>query len=196
MRDGWPIASAATCSRRARRSSIAPADWPRVASALRLSRAAVARTRSAVARGRRFLARGPAPVFMGFGSLMPTEGSQHLDDTLAMFEEAARLAGCRAIVQAEVDLPRHRSTCCSSGARRTRSCSPDARPSSIMRRGHDTHDASRRRAVDPGAARVRSVRVGRRAASAWRGAEDVAAHEAGRAKAGVAHHAKRSTTRA
>ena len=50
----------------------------------------------------RFLASGPAPVFMGFGSLMPTEG-HHLVETVKTFEEAARLAGCRAIIQAEIE---------------------------------------------------------------------------------------------
>jgi UDP:flavonoid glycosyltransferase YjiC (YdhE family) len=49
----------------------------------------------------RFLDAGPPPVFMGFGSLMPTAGP-HLDDTVATFEESARIAGCRAIVQAEI----------------------------------------------------------------------------------------------
>ncbi len=39
---------------------------------------------------------------MGFGSLMPTEG-EHLEATVTTFEEAARIAGCRAIVQAEID---------------------------------------------------------------------------------------------
>ena len=51
-----------------------------------------------------FLSSGPAPVFMGFGSLMPTEG-HHLDETVQIFEEAARIAGCRAIVQAEIERP-------------------------------------------------------------------------------------------
>lgn len=51
----------------------------------------------------RFLAGGPAPVFMGFGSLMPIAGGQHLGDTTAVFEEAARLAGCRAVIQADID---------------------------------------------------------------------------------------------
>ena len=50
----------------------------------------------------RFLASGPAPVFMGFGSLMPAEG-HHLGETVKTFEEAARLAGCRAIIQAEIE---------------------------------------------------------------------------------------------
>lgn len=52
-----------------------------------------------------FLARGPAPIFMGFGSLMPLSDSPHLDATLAVFREAARLSGQRAIIQADVDLP-------------------------------------------------------------------------------------------
>ena len=52
-----------------------------------------------------FLARGPAPVFMGFGSLMPMGGSEHLDEALAVFTEAARRSGQRAIIQADVDRP-------------------------------------------------------------------------------------------
>ena len=52
-----------------------------------------------------FLVSGAAPVFMGFGSLMPVAGDEHLLDTLATFEEAARLAGCRAIVQCDIDRP-------------------------------------------------------------------------------------------
>jgi sterol 3beta-glucosyltransferase len=51
-----------------------------------------------------FLSRGAAPIFMGFGSLMPTSGP-HLDDTLAIFRNAAGLAGQRAIIQSEADLP-------------------------------------------------------------------------------------------
>jgi sterol 3beta-glucosyltransferase len=51
-----------------------------------------------------FLSRGPAPVFMGFGSLMPTAG-KHLQDTIAVFSDAAAMAGQRAIVQCEADLP-------------------------------------------------------------------------------------------
>lgn len=50
-----------------------------------------------------FLAGGPAPVFMGFGSLMPIAGNQHLLDTVATFEDAARLAGCRAIIQSDIE---------------------------------------------------------------------------------------------
>ena len=40
-------------------------------------------------------------MFMGFGSLMPIAGGPHLEDTIAIFEEAARRAGCRAIIQAD-----------------------------------------------------------------------------------------------
>lgn len=50
-----------------------------------------------------FIRSGPAPVFMGFGSLMPIAGNQHLLDTIATFEAAAQLAGCRAIIQGETD---------------------------------------------------------------------------------------------
>ena len=52
-----------------------------------------------------FLAGGPPPVFMGFGSLMPVAGNEQLLDTIATFEDAARLAGCRAIVQSEIERP-------------------------------------------------------------------------------------------
>lgn len=51
-----------------------------------------------------FLSSGPAPVYMGFGSLMPLS-THHLTDTIAVFEAAARQAGHRAIIQAEVDRP-------------------------------------------------------------------------------------------
>ncbi len=48
-----------------------------------------------------FLDAGEPPVFMGFGSLMPVSTS-YLTDSVALMKEAARLAGCRAIIQAEV----------------------------------------------------------------------------------------------
>ena len=48
-----------------------------------------------------FLSAGEPPVFMGFGSLMPV-GSSYLTESVALMKEAARLAGCRAIIQAEV----------------------------------------------------------------------------------------------
>ncbi len=50
-----------------------------------------------------FLANGSAPVFMGFGSLMPIAGSEHSTWTVDLFEEAARLAGCRVMIQSEVE---------------------------------------------------------------------------------------------
>jgi sterol 3beta-glucosyltransferase/vancomycin aglycone glucosyltransferase len=52
-----------------------------------------------------FLSGGPAPVFMGFGSLMPMGGSEHLTDAIGIFTAAARQAGQRAIIQADVDRP-------------------------------------------------------------------------------------------
>jgi sterol 3beta-glucosyltransferase len=48
-----------------------------------------------------FLNSGSPPVFMGFGSLMPSTG-RHLADTIAVFEEAASRASCRAIIQADM----------------------------------------------------------------------------------------------
>ena len=52
-----------------------------------------------------FLANGSPPIFMGFGSLMPLGGSQHLTDVLRIFRDAAAHAGHRAIIQADVDQP-------------------------------------------------------------------------------------------
>jgi UDP:flavonoid glycosyltransferase YjiC (YdhE family) len=46
-----------------------------------------------------FLANGEPPVFMGFGSLMPTDPSS-LKLTVETMKEAARQAGCRVIIQA------------------------------------------------------------------------------------------------
>jgi sterol 3beta-glucosyltransferase len=48
-----------------------------------------------------FLDAGEPPVFMGFGSLMPVSSS-YLAESVALMKQAARLAGCRAIIQAEV----------------------------------------------------------------------------------------------
>lgn len=50
-----------------------------------------------------FLANGSPPVFMGFGSLMPNSGGRHLDESVAILEDAARRSGHRAIIQAEVE---------------------------------------------------------------------------------------------
>jgi sterol 3beta-glucosyltransferase len=52
-----------------------------------------------------FLAAGEPPVFIGFGSLMPV-GTSYLKGTMAIVTEAVRLAGCRAIIQAQVPLER------------------------------------------------------------------------------------------
>ena len=51
-----------------------------------------------------FLSNGAPPVFMGFGSLMPTSGPQ-LEQTIAIFKAAAASAGQRAIIQCEVEAP-------------------------------------------------------------------------------------------
>ena len=51
-----------------------------------------------------FLSSGPAPVFMGFGSLMPMGGSD-LTSGIAIFADAARHSGQRAIIQADVAAP-------------------------------------------------------------------------------------------
>ena len=48
-----------------------------------------------------FLDAGDPPIFMGFGSLMPVSSS-YLTESVALMKEAARLAGGRAIIQAEV----------------------------------------------------------------------------------------------
>jgi UDP:flavonoid glycosyltransferase YjiC (YdhE family) len=50
-----------------------------------------------------FLSAGPPPVFMGFGSLMPIAGNEHLTETIATLEGAAGLANCRAIIQSEIE---------------------------------------------------------------------------------------------
>jgi sterol 3beta-glucosyltransferase len=48
-----------------------------------------------------FLDAGEPPIFMGFGSLMPVSSS-YLTESVTLMKEAAHLAGCRAIIQAEV----------------------------------------------------------------------------------------------
>ena len=45
-----------------------------------------------------FLQKGPAPVYFTFGSLMPNT-LDHIEETVAVWREAMRLAGCRAILQ-------------------------------------------------------------------------------------------------
>jgi sterol 3beta-glucosyltransferase/vancomycin aglycone glucosyltransferase len=78
-----------------------PPDWPpwnKVCGFLALPSTGHEAVSSELAR---FIADGPPPVFMGFGSLMPWQSS-HLTETVALLKEAARLADCRAIIQAEV----------------------------------------------------------------------------------------------
>lgn len=79
-----------------------PADWPswnRVSGFLALPPHEHETLAPAV---ERFLTAGPPPVFMGFGSLMPTD-TDHLSATVALLRDAARRAGCRAIIQAAVE---------------------------------------------------------------------------------------------
>jgi sterol 3beta-glucosyltransferase len=102
MRDGWPshrvnllASSPAFLDRR-------PDDWAAWHQLCGFLELPSHRHETLGADVERFVAAGAAPVFMGFGSLMPTEG-HHLEETVATFEEAARIAGCRAIVQAEID---------------------------------------------------------------------------------------------
>jgi len=52
-----------------------------------------------------FLARESAPIFMGFGSLMPLSDSDHLRELVVIFKEAAARSGQRAVIQADVDHP-------------------------------------------------------------------------------------------
>ena len=78
-----------------------PADWPRwnrVSGFLALPPTAHEPVAPHV---EAFLAAGEPPVFMGFGSLMPVSSS-YLTEAVALMKEAAHLAGCRAIIQAEV----------------------------------------------------------------------------------------------
>jgi sterol 3beta-glucosyltransferase len=52
-----------------------------------------------------FLARGSAPIFMGFGSLMPLAQSDPLMELVTIFKDAAVQSGQRAIIQADMDHP-------------------------------------------------------------------------------------------
>lgn len=104
MRDGWAsptlnlvAASPALLDR--------PRDWPswyHVSGFLELPE----HEHEAVPRDvERFLTSGPPPVYLGFGSMMPMAGMHHLEEAIAILEEAATRAGVRAIVQSAVDRP-------------------------------------------------------------------------------------------
>lgn len=82
-----------------------PPDWPRwnrVCGFLALPPTAHEQVAPDLAA---FLDAGEPPIFMGFGSLMPVSSS-YLTESVALMKEAARLAGYRAIIQAEVP-PEH-----------------------------------------------------------------------------------------
>ncbi len=101
MRDGWPsqllnlLASSPAFLER-------PPDWPEWQQLCGFLELPSHEHESISSEVEQFLADGPPPVFMGFGSLMPAEGA-HLSETVAVFEAAARLANCRAIIQADVE---------------------------------------------------------------------------------------------
>lgn len=48
---------------------------------------------------RQFITAGDPPIYMGFGSLMPKDKAMQTN-TITLFTDAVRLAGCRAIIQA------------------------------------------------------------------------------------------------
>ena len=102
MRDGWPSHLLNLLASSPAFLDPRPADWPAWHQLCGFLELPSHEHESVSPEVERFLASGAAPVFMGFGSLMPTEG-KHLEATVATFEEAARIAGCRAIVQAESD---------------------------------------------------------------------------------------------
>lgn len=104
MEDGWPshrlhlIASSPALLTR-------PADWPAWNQMCGFFELPPHEHERVAPEVEAFLSRGPAPVFMGFGSLMPIGGSHHLTDAIGVFTDAARQAGQRAIIQADVDRP-------------------------------------------------------------------------------------------
>jgi UDP:flavonoid glycosyltransferase YjiC (YdhE family) len=101
MHDGWPshrlnlLASSPAFLDR-------PADWPPWHQLCGFLELPSHEGESLSADVEAFLANGSPPVFMGFGSLMQSEGPR-LMEAIGTFEEAACLAGCRAIVQSEID---------------------------------------------------------------------------------------------
>ena len=102
MRDGWPSHRLNLLASSPAFLNPRPADWPAWHQLCGFLELPSHEHESVSPQVERFLASGDAPVFMGFGSLMPTEG-EHLEATVATLEDAARIAGCRAIVQADID---------------------------------------------------------------------------------------------
>ena len=134
-----------------------------------------------------FLSRGPAPVFMGFGSLMPLVGSDHLMDAIAILIEAARQSGQRAIIQADDRAAAHRRcVVCKADAARG-GVSALRRRGASRRRGDHAQHATRGRAVGHRAAYCRSIRVVGRSTAAGRSACPTAPHEMERERPGGAH---------
>jgi len=103
--DGWAshllnliAVSPAICSR--------PPDWPRWNQVCGFLAPPATMHEQIPAELDTFLNAGEPPVFIGFGSLMPVSSS-YLAESVALMTEAARLAGCRAIIQAEVPPEQH-----------------------------------------------------------------------------------------
>jgi len=102
MSDGWPSHRLNLLASSPAFRDPRPADWPAWQQLCGFLELPSHEHEAVSPEVERFLASGPAPVFMGFGSLMPTQGP-HLEETVKTFEEAARLAGCRSIIQSEID---------------------------------------------------------------------------------------------
>ena len=104
MVDGWPsqrlhlIASSPAFLPR-------PADWPQSTQICGFLELPAHEHEALAPEVEAFLSRGPAPVFMGFGSLMPMGGTDHMTEAVAIFTEAARQSRQRAIIQADFDGP-------------------------------------------------------------------------------------------
>jgi sterol 3beta-glucosyltransferase len=102
LRDAWPSHRLSLLASSPAFLDPRPADWSDWHQLCGFLELPVHDRESLSAEVERFLASGPAPVFMGFGSLMLAEG-HHAKATVLTFEEAARITCCRAIIQTEID---------------------------------------------------------------------------------------------
>ena len=134
-----------------------------------------------------FLSRGPAPVFMGFGSLMPLVGSDHLMDAIAILSKRRGNRGQRAIIQTDLERP---PTDDVVFVKRTPHAQVFPRCAAVVHHAGAGTTHSTLRAGVPSITVphiVRSVRVVGRSATAWRRAGPAAPHEMERERAGGAH---------
>ena len=131
MRDGWPSHLLNLLASSPAFLDPRPADWPAWHQLCGFLELPSHEHESVSPDVERFLASGAAPVFMGFGSLMPTEG-EHLESHGG---DVRRSGADRRLPRDRASGDRSRRSrtiaSCSSGARRTSSSSLDARPSSI-----------------------------------------------------------------